>query len=365
MTNLTLVIVFSVIVATIAIPFNSTKNIGDGCTISNIWEVENVVKNCKNIVVNNLYVPGGQKLELKLHSGTVLKFQGTTTFQHSNWEGPLVEITGSNLHVSGAGAILDGLGAQYWDGYGDKGAVKPKFLKIRTTGSTFDNIHLLNCPRQCVSILSSKQTTLTNFNIDVSAGDITHLATNTDGFDLSDSDGITIENSVVRNQDDCVAVNSGKNYHFNKLNCNGGHGLSLSVGMSKNDSPRNHVEDVTFSNCIVSNSLNGIHIKTHSDAGKGYINGVEYRNIILKDITNYGINVQQDYQGGHSTGYPTSNIPINGLKLEGVTGSLRSGQPVYIFCGNNACFNFNWSGVSITGGNQQSSCNYHPNGYYC
>jgi galacturan 1,4-alpha-galacturonidase len=33
---------------------------------------------------------------------------------------------------------------------------------------------------------------------------------NTDGFDISESTGVTIKNAVVKNQDDCIAINSGE-----------------------------------------------------------------------------------------------------------------------------------------------------------
>jgi len=104
---------------------------------------------------------------------------------------------------------------------------------------------------------------------------------NTDGFDLSGSTGITVLNSVVKNQDDCVAVNQGSDYYFKNLTCSGGHGLSLSVGQSTSDGSANEVYNVTFIDSSVSNSANGIHVKTHSDAGTGYIKDVTYDNIEL------------------------------------------------------------------------------------
>lgn len=63
-------------------------------------------------------------------------------------------------------------GALWWDGKGDSGVSKPKFLKIQTTdGSVLEDITLLNCPVQCVSISSASDTTINNFLIDVSDGD--------------------------------------------------------------------------------------------------------------------------------------------------------------------------------------------------
>ncbi|XP_072375684.1 polygalacturonase-like [Diabrotica undecimpunctata] len=358
------------VAAATASPFLNQTNLGDSCTISKWADVSNVVKSCTKIVVQNLAVPAGKTLELDLKSGTSLTFSGTTSFGYGTyWEGPLIVIKGDNIHVAGnSGSKLDGQGAHYWDGKGDKGNKKPKFFKIQATGgSTFKNINLLNCPHQCVSIQNSKQLTISNWNIDVSAGDKNSLGHNTDGFDISGSDTVNFEYCTVQNQDDCVAVNSGKNLHFNHMTCSGGHGLSLSIGMSKTDSSKNYAQNITFENSIVKNSRNAIHIKTHTDAATGYIKDVTYSNIQISGITNYGINVQEDYANGGSTGHAGNNIPISGLKMNKITGSMTSNNAmaVYILCGSKGCSNFNWSGVSISGAKKQSSCSFKPNGYSC
>ncbi|XP_056640944.1 polygalacturonase-like [Diorhabda sublineata] len=338
------------------------------CTITDYSDVEHIVKNCTTITVSNLHVPAGQKLILHLQTGSKLTFEGTITFEYHEWAGPLIEIAGTNIQVIGAsGHVFDGEGAKYWDGKGDKGKKKPKFFRIKRASGKFENINLLNCPHQCVSILHSESLTLSNWNVDVSDGDANQLGHNTDGFDISDTDQLTIENSVVKNQDDCVAVNSGKNLHFNKLYCSGGHGLSLSIGVSTTDSSKNYAENVTFSNCNVVNSRNAIHVKTHTNAATGYIKNLTYKNIQISGITHYGINVQQDYKGGSSSGNPANNIPITNMEVSNVSGSMISSDamPVYILCGTTGCYNFQWSGIDITGGQKESQCNYHPSGFSC
>lgn len=108
-----------------------------------------------------------------------------------------------------------------------------------------------------------------------------HGGHNTDGFDVSSCTGITVQNSVVKNQDDCVAVNQGSDMTFKNLTCIGGHGLSLSVGQSTEDGSPNEVSNIHFLDSRVIDSANGIHIKTHTDAGTGSVNDVSYQNIIL------------------------------------------------------------------------------------
>ena len=61
---------------------------------------------------------------------------------------------------------------------------------------------------QVFSIDGAETLTLDSITIDNSAGDSAG-AHNTDAFDVGDSNGVTISNAIVQNQDDCLAVNSG------------------------------------------------------------------------------------------------------------------------------------------------------------
>ncbi|KAJ8970496.1 hypothetical protein NQ314_001195, partial [Rhamnusium bicolor] len=272
-----------------------------------------------------------------------------------------------NNNIFWLGSVLDGQGPLYWDGLGGNGGrTKPKFIKISASdGSEITNINVLNCPVHCVSIGNSHGLTISGWEIDVSAGDIGG-GHNTDGFDISSSSNVVLKDSIVRNQDDCVAVNQGSDFTFSGLYCSGSHGLSLSVGMSLTSPEANTVTNVVFSNCTVVNSENGIHVKTHTYATTGYVKNVTYRNIILSGISNYGINIQEDYDNGGATGIPRDNIPVTDLKLIDVRGTVASNaMPVYILCGENGCADWTWSGVSVSGGSKSSSCNFTPNGYTC
>ena len=59
-----------------------------------------------------------------------------------------------------------------------------------------------------------------------SASDGKAAGHNTDGFDCSTTD-LTIEDSVIMNQDDCLAINKGSNIVFQGNTCSGGHGISI------------------------------------------------------------------------------------------------------------------------------------------
>lgn len=216
---------------------------------------------CSTIILDGLTVPAGVTLDMTdLTDGTVVMFEGTTTWGYEEWVGPLFAVSGTNIKVIGeSSAVLDGQGAKWWDGKGDNGKTKPKFFQAHgLTDSTIESVHILNPPHQVFSISDASTLALTSITIDASAGDTDSLGANTDCFDIGSSDGVTITNAKCYNQDDCVAVNSGTNIIFTGGLCSGGHGLSVGSVGGRDD---NTVEDVYFESSTVENSQNGVRIK--------------------------------------------------------------------------------------------------------
>nr|ADU33340.1 endopolygalacturonase [Gastrophysa viridula] len=335
------------------------------CTITEFSQVSSVVASCTDIVISELVVPGGEILELDLLPGTKVTFEGTTKFEYYYWAGPLIRVRGENVHFKAApGSVLDGQGALWWDGKGGAVPGKPYMIEIDVTGGLFEDIFLLNCPHHCV-IISSTDLILDRWTIDVSQGNVGELGHNTDGFDVIYGHNVTIRNSTVSNQDDCVAINRGKGLTITQMDCTGSHGLSISVGFSKHSFLHNSVVDVVVEDSVLRDGANGIHVKTHTDGYAGEIRNVVYRNIHMTGIERYGIQIQQDYPSGN--GRPVGNIPITNLTFSNITGTMtgRKSTPVAITCAEHACANWNWSGVFITGAAKPSNCTYVPEGFDC
>lgn len=114
--------------------------------------------------------------------------------------------------VTGAsGSVLDGDGSRWWDGKGSHSKrVKPKFFYAHSlTGtSSISNIKILNSPIHVFSINGASGLTMSGITIDDSAGD-TLGGHNTDAFDIGSSSNVHITGANVKNQDDCLAINSG------------------------------------------------------------------------------------------------------------------------------------------------------------
>ncbi|KAE9267631.1 hypothetical protein PF001_g29996, partial [Phytophthora fragariae] len=156
------------------------------CNLTGTYKKGTDISACSTVTVGPLSVPAGVTLDLsRAKAGATIRFTGTTTFGTLKWNGPLVTLSGTDLKVKGNGK-LDGQGA---------------------------------------CIVDSMYTTLTGLTLDSKAGN--GVATNTDGFDLSCNDRITITGNKIYNQDDCLAMQSSTNTIFSNNYCCGGHGISI------------------------------------------------------------------------------------------------------------------------------------------
>ncbi|KAK1989116.1 family 28 glycosyl hydrolase [Colletotrichum cereale] len=342
------------------------------CTVTNYAGIANAVKACTHITLLNIAAPANSSIDLQqLRNGTTVTFAGKTTFATtiSKAFDPII-ISGTGITVTGApGHVIEGNGAAYWDGLGSNGGgEKPNHFVVvkNTTNASVTNLNIKNWPVHCFYMNGNQGLTVSGIVLDNSAGDAPNAksgglaaAHNTDGFGISSSDNVRLENIRVHNQDDCVAVTSGTGITVNNLYCYGGHGMSIgSIGGKSN----NVVNGVTFSNSQIVKSSNGCRIKTNS-ATDGEISNVVYKNIALTDIDTYGIDVQQDYLNGGPTGMPTNGVKISGIKFINVTGTATGdAYNYYVLCGDGSCSDITFQDTKVTGGGKGGRCNFPASG---
>ncbi|KAF6806768.1 polygalacturonase 3 [Colletotrichum musicola] len=351
----------------------ASNSSGAGCTVTKYADIANAVATCTEITLSNIAAPAASPIDLqKLKKGATVTFDGTTTFATTvdkNFD-PIL-ISGTDITITGApGHVIEGNGAAYWDGLGSNGGGdKPNHFVVvkKTTNAKITNLNIKNWPVHCFSMTGNTNLIVSGLTLDNSAGDAPNsksggkaAAHNSDGFDISSSDFVTLENIKVRNQDDCVAVTSGTHVTVNNLYCDGGHGLSIgSIGGKSN----NTVDNVVFSNSQIVNSSNGCRIKSNSDT-TGSVTNVTYKNITLSNVDTYGIDVQQDYLNGGPTGKPTNGVKIAGIHFIDVTGTTTGAKAYnyYILCGEGSCSDITFEGTKITGGGKGGSCNFPASG---
>jgi polygalacturonase len=99
----------------------------------------------------------------------------------------------------------------------------------KMVSSTVKNLNIINWPVHCFDITGCTDLTITGLTLDNSAGDAPNAissglpaAHNSDGFDISSTTNMVLSNTMVKNQDDCVAVTSGTNVTVTGMTCWGG-----------------------------------------------------------------------------------------------------------------------------------------------
>lgn len=323
---------------------------GTTCTVTDLEAATASASSCSNLLLQDVTISASSGLSLTAPSNGALLFAGTMTVEYTPDASytPIV-IKAKDSKVAGlAGAVIDGQGAKYWDGEGSNGGSdKPDhFFKLSSwERSSLSQLTVRNWPTHLFSV-SGSDVSISDLLLDNKDG--ASLGHNTDAFDVSSVDGLRVSAVTVYNQDDCVAVNSGSNMVFEGLYCDGGHGLS--IGSIKSDVT---VSNVTFRDSSVVNSANGCRIKTTAGESGSTVTGITYENIALSNITDYAVDVQQDYENGSPTGEPTTGITVSDVTFDNVTGTTGGDDAYkyYVLCGSTeSCKNFTWTGFDVTGG---------------
>lgn len=331
-------------------------------TISSLSDIAAAVK-CTTVNINSFTVPAGQGFEIDLLDGTTVNLNGDIKFGNKTWAGPLFTVSGKSITFNGNGHTLDGGGPFYWDGLGGNGGVtKPApMIKIRISG-TYRDVKVLNSPARTYSVSNPAALVMTGLTIDNSLGDLPNSNSagkaaghNTDGFDASTTD-LTIQNSVIHNQDDCLAINRGSNIVFQGNTCIGGHGIS--VGSIDSGVTVNGI--VITGNTIIDNDQ-ALRIKTKSAATGSTVTNITYSGNTATGIKRFGVIIDQSYPD-------TLGTPGTGVKLSGVnfvspktTISVVSGaQKVAVNCGSGSCTgSWNWANLAVSGGKAGSIVNFN------
>jgi len=247
----------------------SNASASSSCTFTSASDAISGKKDCTAIVLSGIAVPAGTTLDMTdLSDGTTVTFEGTTTFAYEEWDGPLISFSGTDITVQGASGHLINMGGEnWWDGEGSNGGkTKPKgFYAHDLTDSTITGLNIKNTPIQCFSVDNASNLKFVDITIDDSEGDGDDGGHNTDAWDVGSSTGVYISGANVKNQDDCLAINSGTDISFTGGTCSGGHGLSIgSVGGRDDNTVENvYIVSISMSTAkILSSESNSLTIRS-------------------------------------------------------------------------------------------------------
>ncbi|KAF7314645.1 Glycoside hydrolase family 28 protein [Mycena kentingensis (nom. inval.)] len=341
------------------------RRVGKRCTgtISSLADVA-AAQLCTTINISGFIVPAGSTFNLNPADGALISLNGDITFAFKNWNGPLMIIQVirstdralSTVRFPPPEIRLPRPIAE--DSFGTSGTPQKPGLMLRLKmGGRFSNVRILNSPVRAISIDGSGTGLVVDgVRVNDAAGSVTlpngRLAgANTDvrphinfGFDVSASN-VIIQNSVVSNQDDCLAIKSGTNITFMNNSCTGGHGISIGSVESNI-----LISGVTISNNV--GAVQALRIKSDATAINATVSNVIFTNNRAAGTTFSGVLIDQSYPA--ILGTPGTGAIVSGVQFTG-TNSIAvasSAHRVEVNCGSTASCpgTWNFAGLTVTGG---------------
>ncbi|XP_073221189.1 polygalacturonase-like isoform X2 [Cicer arietinum] len=250
--------------------------------------------------------------------------------------------------LSGKG-VFDGQGAIAWN-QNDCGKNKNcdmasmnfgfNFLKHATvrdiTSKDSKNFH--------VNVLGCTNFTFDHFTVTAPATSL-----NTDGIHIGRSTDVKILNTNIGTGDDCVSLGDGcKQITVQNVNCGPGHGISVgSLGKYPKEEP---VEQLLVKNCTLTNTDNGVRIKTWpSTPGTNPITDMHFEDITMVDVLNPVIIDQEYCPWNQCSKQSPSKIKISKVTFKNIKGTSKTKDGVILICSKSVpCEGVELNNVALT-----------------
>ncbi|XP_065858948.1 exopolygalacturonase-like [Euphorbia lathyris] len=251
------------------------------------------------------------------------------------------------LTVTGGGT-LDGQGEEMWKTqplcFKKVTSCKSKAVNLRLdfiNGGVVEGITSLNSKNFHINVFSCKDVTFRKLTITAPA-----LSPNTDGIHVGKSKGITIIDTNIGTGDDCVSVGDGTaDLKVINVKCGPGHGISIgSLGLYKNEEP---VTGITVQGCTLTNSDNGVRIKSWPDKYPCVASGIHFSDITMENVSNPIIVDMMYCPYSQCNTKGPSHVKLSDVSFKGIKGTSATPEAVSLHCMPGSCDKIELSGIDL------------------
>ncbi|TXG55479.1 hypothetical protein EZV62_020735 [Acer yangbiense] len=264
-----------------------------------------------------------------------------------------------NLTVSGGG-VFDGQGPRVWGKCGKTKYCKSLpivcFVQSFLLKLEFCNLCFNFIKGGLVQGVTSKDSRQFHVNV-IGCTDLhfvrftisaPHESINTDGIHIGRSTGIKVLDSNIKTGDDCVSLGDGsQQITIERVTCGPGHGFSIgSLGKYQDEAP---VIGVTIRNCTLTNTTNGVRIKTWPASHEGVASDMHFEDIIMNHVEN-PVLIDQVYCPWNqcNTKLP-SKVKISKVTFKNIRGTSSTPVAVKLSCSpGHPCQSVELSNIDLT-----------------
>ncbi|KAM7256458.1 hypothetical protein ACFE04_012199 [Oxalis oulophora] len=236
----------------------------------------------------------------------------------------------NHLTIEGHG-LIDGNGQEWWDSSCKINQTNP--CRPAPTAITFHscknlkvkNLMVVNSQQMHLAFTSCLRVDVSNLRVIAPA-----YSPNTDGIHISASRGVQLKDNIVRTGDDCISiVNNSSRIWIRNTICGPGHGISIgSLGKSNSSS---HVHDILVDGALLSNTENGVRIKTWQ-GGSGFAANVRFQNILMDNVSNPVIVDQYYCDSWTPCANQTLAVKVKNISFVHIKGTSATEEAVRFAC---------------------------------
>ncbi|XP_031272553.1 probable polygalacturonase At1g80170 [Pistacia vera] len=236
----------------------------------------------------------------------------------------------NQLTVEGGGTI-NGMGWEWWARSCKINPANP--CRHAPTAVTFHkcknlivkNLMIVNSQQMHISFSSCLRVVTSQLKVIAPA-----VSPNTDGIHITASHGVEVKNCIVRTGDDCISiVGNSSRVQIENIVCGPGHGISIgSLGKFNSCS---QIQDVTVDGAFISNTENGVRIKTWQ-GGSGFATNILFRNLLMENVSNPIIIDQYYCDSSKPCANQTSAVKIENISFEHIKGTSATEEAIVFAC---------------------------------
>ncbi|CAK5275013.1 unnamed protein product [Mycena citricolor] len=256
-----------------------------------------------------------------------LKMSGDVAF----WEGVpsgivISGIKGGMMHSLTGSGLVDGNGVPFWIEFAANSTYKrPTLVSIEgSSGFTVSNLRFKD-PANVFHVVKSGSSNILYQGLRMDATSTANAtAKNTDGFDVGSSKFVTIKDTIVVNQDDCVALKPGASFTtVTNITCSGSHGLSVG-SLGRGQGITDTVQNAILGPARMINSNKAIGIKLYEGGsvhGRAKVSNVTWTDISVENC-DYAVQIQSCYNAADpAAGCIANTDALTGIVIRNVTGT--------------------------------------------